>query len=388
MPDLFDSSADFQTWFGLEKFSGDGEDADLLSEEESLLVTNRLHQVLRPFILRRLKSTVATDLPRKTEHLVPCTLSPYERALYGFLLSELETGTMAGVRNAYMEMRAISNHPFISRLHVDGGDLPSHPLPDCLRLGSKLEVLDGILRKMHATGHKVLLFCTMTRMMDVLEDYLEWRGFQYLRLDGSTQTVDRQHLLTKFNKKDSSIFLFILSTRAGGVGLNLQAADTVIMYDTDPNPQIDLQAQARAHRIGQTRPVMVIRLHAIGTIEDDIISRAMDRRGLADRSITGGFFDGSTSAEARRGYLLHLIRTVSTGPAERSVSSLNETLARTPAEVIAFDAEDDRCRSMEEGRWKNMGTALCKCPLFIFARGVKKYKMKEEKCARNIVNEN
>jgi len=108
--------------------------------------------------------------------------------------------------------------------------------PDLYRVSGKFELLDRILPKLKATDHRVLLFCQMTQLMTIMEDYLGWRGFAYLRLDGTTKAEDRGDLLKKFNSKGSEYFLFLLSTRAGGLGLNLQAADTVIIFDSDWNP--------------------------------------------------------------------------------------------------------------------------------------------------------
>ena len=335
MPHLFNCSEDFDTWFGGalgsvgERSSAspntssdsDAEDeaqhAALLSEEELLIVTSRLHHVLRPFMLRRLKESVATELPQKKEILLSCRPSPYQSALLQLLTKQLEGSQgVRGVNNTFMEMKTICNHPLLSRLHVSGTEHclldatqhASHFVPLEVRLCGKMEVLDRALLKLKSNNHKVLLFCTMTRVLDVMEEYLEWRGFEYCRLDGSTSAADRGELVRSFNAPGSNHFVFLLSVRAGGGGLNLQAADTVIFYDTDWNPQMDAQAAARAHRIGQTRQVLVVRLMTVGTVEERIIQVAEEKRGMAERSITGGFFDGKTSAAERQRYLLGLLK--------------------------------------------------------------------------------
>lgn len=115
-------------------------------------------------------------------------------------------------------------------------NLPLFYSPDLYRASGKFELLDRILPKLKATGHRVLLFCQMTQLMTIMEDYLGWRGFHYLRLDGTTKAEDRGELLRKFNSPESDYFVFLLSTRAGGLGLNLQSADTVIIFDSDWNP--------------------------------------------------------------------------------------------------------------------------------------------------------
>ena len=140
------------------------------------------------------------------------------------------------------------NHPYLFR--------ESYELNrDIMRSSGKVELLDRILRKLKATGHRVLIFTQMTQVMNILEAYFQFRKFAYLRLDGSTKAERRENAMHRFNAPDSPYFVFLLSTRAGGLGINLATADTVIIFDSDWNPQMDLQAQDRAHRIGQQREV-------------------------------------------------------------------------------------------------------------------------------------
>ncbi|KAI5721276.1 hypothetical protein M8J77_018452 [Diaphorina citri] len=162
----------------------------------------------------------------------------------------------------------------------------------------KLQSLDVILRKLKAGGHRVLIFTQMTRMLDVLEAFLNFHGHIYLRLDGTTKVDQRQVLMERFNM-DARIFCFILSTRSGGVGINLTGADTVVFYDSDWNPTMDAQAQDRCHRIGQTRDVHIYRLISEKTIEENILRKANQKRLLGDLAIEGGnfttaFFKSST----------------------------------------------------------------------------------------------
>ena len=144
------------------------------------------------------------------------------------------------------------------------------------RASGKFELLDRILPKFLTTNHRVLLFCQMTELMTILEDYLTWKGWKdkYLRLDGHTKADDRCTLLEQFNLPNSPFFIFLLSTRAGGLGLNLQSADTVIIFDLDWNPHQDLQAEARAHRIGQSNEVRVLRLITTNSVEEKILATA------------------------------------------------------------------------------------------------------------------
>ncbi|XP_023802713.1 helicase SWR1-like, partial [Cyanistes caeruleus] len=158
------------------------------------------------------------------------------------------------------------------------------PYPTCLTCGcptcaGKLQALDVLLRRLRAGGHRVLIFTQMTRMLDVLERFLTFHGHIYLRLDGSTRVEQRQALMERFNA-DKRIFCFILSTRSGGVGVNLAGADTVVFYDSDWNPTMDAQAQDRCHRIGQTRDVHIYRLISERTVEENILKKANQKRLL------------------------------------------------------------------------------------------------------------
>eukprot|EP00461_Guttulinopsis_vulgaris_P002183 UN02184 len=141
-------------------------------------------------------------------------------------------------------------------------------------------VLDKMLSKFFDQGRRVLIFSQMTRMVDILEDYCIYKEYEYCRIDGNTPHSDREQLIDAYNRPGSSKFIFLLSTRAGGLGINLQTADTVILYDSDWNPQMDLQAMDRAHRIGQTKQVLVYRLVTDGTIEERVVERALKKLAL------------------------------------------------------------------------------------------------------------
>ncbi|WOK94287.1 hypothetical protein Cni_G02989 [Canna indica] len=364
LPNIFNSSEDFSQWFN-KPFESNGDnnpDEALLSEEENLLIINRLHQVLRPFVLRRLKHKVENELPEKIERLVRCEASAYQKLLMKRVEENL--GSLGGgsrgrsIHNTVMEMRNICNHPYISQLHAEEVDslLPKHFLPPIVRLCGKLEMLDRLLPKLKATGHRVLFFSTMTRLLDVMEEYLYSKGYRYLRLDGHTSGLDRGALVEEFNRPDSQAFMFLLSIRAGGVGVNLQAADTVIIFDTDWNPQVDLQAQARAHRIGQKRDVLVLRLETVRTVEEQVRAAAEHKLGVANQSITAGFFDNNTSPEDRREYLESLLRESKKEEAAPVLDddSLNYLLARSESEIDIFESIDKQRRDEEMAAWQRL----------------------------------
>eukprot|EP00250_Pteridium_aquilinum_P011659 c20221_g1_i2 orf=502-7569(-) len=361
LPSIFNSSDDFAQWFNkpFENVADASADQALLSEEENLLIINRLHQVLRPFVLRRLKHKVENELPEKIEKLVRCKPSAYQQLLMKRVKDKLGSlGNAKGraVHNTVIELRNICNHPYLSHLHTQEAErlLPSHYLPLIVRLCGKLETLDRILPKLKAANHRILLFSTMTRLLDVMEDYLQWRGYRYLRLDGHTNGTERGALIDLFNSPNSEAFLFLLSIRAGGVGINLQAADTVILFDTDWNPQVDLQAQARAHRIGQKRDVLVLRLETVQSVEEQVRAAAEHKLGVANQSITAGFFDNNTSAEDRKEYLEALLRE-SKKEEDGSVPDdvdLNEVLARSDQEIDIFEAVDKLRNEEEQIQWR------------------------------------
>ncbi|XXG81817.1 hypothetical protein AAC387_Pa09g2379 [Persea americana] len=363
LPNIFNSSEDFSQWFNKPFESGGDNSPDeaLLSEEENLLIINRLHQVLRPFVLRRLKNKVENELPEKIERLVRCEASAYQKLLMKRVEDNLGSiGNPKGrsVHNSVMELRNICNHPYLSHLHSEEVDslIPKHYLPPLVRLCGKLEMLDRLLPKLKATDHRVLFFSTMTRLLDVMEEYLSWKRYRYLRLDGHTSGNERGALIEEFNHPDSPFFIFLLSIRAGGVGVNLQAADTVIIFDTDWNPQVDLQAQARAHRIGQKREVLVLRLETVRSVEEQVRAAAEHKLGVANQSITAGFFDNNTSAEDRREYLESLLRECKKEEAASVLDddSLNDLIARSESEIDIFESVDKARREEEMSAWKRL----------------------------------
>ena len=153
----------------------------------------------------------------------------------------------------------------------------------------KLRVLDILLARLKAEGHRVLIYSQMTRMIDLLEEYMIYRRYRYIRLDGSSRISDRRDMVDDFQNK-TEIFVFLLSTRAGGLGINLTAADTVVFYDSDWNPTVDQQAMDRAHRLGQTKQVTVYRLVTKGTIDERILERAREKSEIQHMVISGGEF--------------------------------------------------------------------------------------------------
>nr|AML25532.1 ATP-dependent chromatin remodeler iswi-1 [Euschistus heros] len=267
LPDVFNSSDDFDSWFNTNTFLGDNS------------LVERLHAVLRPFLLRRLKSEVEKKLKPKKEVKIYVGLSKMQREWYTkVLMKDIDIVNGAGrvekmrLQNILMQLRKCSNHPYL----FDGAEPgPPYSTDEHLVYNSgKMVILDKLLPKLQEQGSRVLVFSQMTRMIDILEDYCYWRGYNYCRLDGNTPHEDRQRQINEFNEEDSKKFIFMLSTRAGGLGINLATADVVILYDSDWNPQMDLQAMDRAHRIGQKKQVKVFRMITENTVEEKIVERA------------------------------------------------------------------------------------------------------------------
>lgn len=365
LPNIFKSVKTFDEWFNTPFANTGGQDKMELNEEEQILVIRRLHKVLRPFLLRRLKKDVEKDLPDKTEKVIKCKFSALQTRLYKQMVTHQKIavsdgkGGKTGVRglsNMIMQLRKLCNHPFVFD-EVENQMNPMNTSNDLLwRTAGKFELLDRVLPKYKATGHRVLMFFQMTAIMDIMEDFLRFRGIQYLRLDGTTKSEDRSDLLKTFNAPDSPYFMFLLSTRAGGLGLNLQTADTVIIYDSDWNPHQDLQAQDRAHRIGQKNEVRILRLISSNSVEEKILERARYKLDLDGKVIQAGRFDNKSSETDRDAMLRTLLETADMTESgeqdEMDDEELNLLLARNEDEYTMFQKLDE-----ERARDSTYGTA-------------------------------
>lgn len=397
LPDVFDDKKLFAEWFG-ETISAGGGGDDWLMKEKRVVVIHRLHQILEPFMLRRQVEDVESKLPPKVAYAIKVPMSAHQSAVYTWIKT---TGTLrldpkapvvgkvrrefAGLQNKCMELRKLCNHPMLSYPppHWGVGEA-------IVRQCGKLVVLDRMLVKLKAAGHRVLLFSTMTRLLDLLEVYLQWRELpgsvgggkmRYLRIDGSTSLEDREIAIQRFNAPDSEAFVFLLSIRAAGRGLNLQTSDTVVIYDPDPNPKNEEQAIARSHRIGQTKEVRVFHLEAVtdaaqpaaaaGNIPEqqqnttiqpqtrlygdsiESIVRGQIQKSkieMANEIIDAGRFDQRTSMEERRQTLEALLqdqdRTRRATNAVPTPEEMNSMLARSEEEKVLFEHLD-----AEPGAW-------------------------------------
>ena len=375
LPKIFSSADTFETWFSAPLSSAGGTAEDLaMTEEESLLVINRLHQVLRPFLLRRMKSEVETQLPGKAEYVVKCELSAMQKVLYRQVQEQglITTGAdgqlkMSGLNNVEMHLRKVCNHPYLFLSEEQRDQAAREGGRDMLwRCSGKFELLDRILPKLHALGHRVLIFSQFVLLMDLLQDYFNHRGYRWLRLDGNTKGEDRGGLLAQFNAPNSPYFVFMLSTRAGGLGLNLQTADTVVLFDSDWNPQMDLQAMARAHRIGQKQEVRVLRLVTATPIEEKILATANEKLDREAKIIEAGKFNQTSNASERREMLQRLIQQAHDDEHDpESIpqdEDINEMLARAnPDKELSREEELERYAQLDEQRVQQQRGAARLC---------------------------
>ncbi|KZT65643.1 hypothetical protein DAEQUDRAFT_768699, partial [Daedalea quercina L-15889] len=388
LPDLFADPERFEEWLNIPQLQAN------ISSNRSTEIIHKLHSILKPFLLRRLKSDVETSLPPKKEYVLYAPLSERQRELYDAIASgglrsllmkeagekqgvkgasteedgeedvplkeerkgkghmglrrgkrksyavdgddneyfrRLEAGEIEDIRkrgkeksteelarewhrkamlskvnrmslqNMVMQLRKVCSHPFLFDWPIDPKTRQPVLNDELSTASGKMMVLERLLEELFRRGHKVLLFSQFTTMLDIIEDWAtEFKGWSLCRIDGSTSMAERRDEVKRFqNGGKDAPSLFLLSTRAGGLGLNLVAADTVIFYDQDWNPQMDLQAQDRAHRIGQTRPVLVFRIVSKHTVETKIMQRANDKRKLEALVIAKGEFKNPTLAPSR-----------------------------------------------------------------------------------------
>ncbi|KAJ2903678.1 uncharacterized protein MKZ38_009517 [Zalerion maritima] len=243
-----------------------------------------LKDIVGPYLLQRVKADVAQDLPKKTEQVLFCKFTETQRGIYEMwlrseqrdLIIQQKMKALVGIDT----LRKICNHPDLTRSNknVSYGSTYGD-----LELSGKMQVVRGLLAMWKRLGHKCLIFSQGVQMLDILQKFVEdLEGVKFLRMDGSTPVKDRQKLVDKFNINDD-IDVFLLTTRVGGLGLNLTGASRVILYDPDWNPSTDAQAQERAWRLGQKKDVQIFRLLTAGTIEEKIYQRQIFKTVLTNK---------------------------------------------------------------------------------------------------------
>ena len=459
LPDIFDDLATFEAWFDFSDIHDEetAKAGGILSKQNSAAIITQLHEILKPFLLRRLKSDVERNLPPKKEYLLYAPLTPLQKDLYtsvvnhdirrwlmerktGLEYNEIQEildnpdgedtastpssgktqiripsgkkgagrsaasspgpgsgtstprrsvrrgrrksidynvdeeadssyferleeeqdraatpltpaqaerqGKLYSIReaqkqinnmhleNVVMQARKICNHPFLFDWPIDPDTGSFIVNKDLINASGKMLMLNRLLDALFARGHKVLIFSQFTTMLDIIQDWAhEYKEIRTCRIDGSTKQEERREQMHAFNTETGpdSCNLFLLSTRAGGLGINLIAADTVIFYDSDWNPQMDLQAQDRVHRIGQTKPCLIFRLVSANTVEQRILKRAGNKRKLEALVIQSGKFRlpaGYNSSRRKR-------------EKEDDVAALASELLRLEGETVVTGENDE-----------------------------------------------
>lgn len=320
-----------------------------------------IHGILKPRLLRRVKHDVEKSLPQKREMILRVGMTDMQKRYYRLIVTrnfkELNRGIKGNqfsLMNIVMELKKCCNHPFLFQNAEEKADNKAAELSGLIHNSGKMILLDKLLVRLKETNHRVLIFSQMVRMLDILHDYLQLKGISHQRLDGTMNSEERQIALDRFNSPTSEDFCFLLSTRAGGLGINLATADTVIIFDSDWNPQNDLQAEARAHRIGQKNAVNIYRLVTQDSVEEEILRRAkeklildhliiqrMDSSGssapLTSKTKKKSIFDKNDVAKILQFGAKELFKEEDTETVGKSDESIDDILAR--AEVTDGDHE-------------------------------------------------
>lgn len=283
--------------FNLLHFLDDTYDAAQLEKDYEELDANKiseLHDMIRPFFLRRTKAQVLTFLPPMAQIIVPVSMTLVQKKVYRTILAKnpelmkaifsseasLKQTERASLSNILMQLRKCLCHPFVYNKSIEERNVTlttSHR--NLVDASAKMKLLELLLPKLQERGHRILIFSQFLDMLDIVEDFLDGMQLRYQRLDGSINALQKQKRIDEFNAPESPLFAFILSTRAGGVGINLASADTVIILDPDFNPHQDIQALSRAHRIGQSKKVLCFQLVTRASAEERIMQ--MGRKKLA-----------------------------------------------------------------------------------------------------------
>merc|ERR1712038_1738285 len=266
---------------------------DIAKEDQ----VRKLHELLGPHMLRRMKADVLKNMPSKSEFIVRTNLAGPQKKYYKSILTHnfeslrAKSGASCSLLNIMVELKKVANHPYLMAAAAE--EAPISPnglfeLKQMTKASGKLVLLSKMLKKLKETGHRVLIFSQMTKLLDLLEDFLDGEGYKYERIDGGITGTLRQDAIDRFNAPGAEQFVFLLSTRAGGLGINLYTADTVIIYDSDWNPHNDIQALSRAHRIGQKNKVMIYRFVTRNTVEERVTQVAKKKMMLTHLVVQPG----------------------------------------------------------------------------------------------------
>ena len=301
--------------FNLLQFIDPSKNAERLDEQYAELTKDNiaeLHEMIKPYFLRRTKATVLKFLPPMAQIILPVSMSIVQEKLCKSIMernpeliraifanTKLKSNERSSLNNILMQLRKCLGHPFLYSGAVEDKNVDQGTMHrNLVAASAKLVLLEQMFPKLHERGHRVLIFSQFLGMLDIVEDFLSGIGFKYHRLDGSVTSLERQKRIDSFNEPGSEYFAFLLSTRAGGVGINLATADTVIILDPDFNPHQDLQALSRAHRIGQKKKVLCFQLMTKGSVEEKIMQIGRKKMALDHALVESMGTDQNKNGEA------------------------------------------------------------------------------------------
>lgn len=307
--------------FNLLQFIDEKQDAAKLDEEYQVLDKEslpKLHERIRPYFLRRTKAGVLKFLPPMAQIILPVTMTVLQEKLSKSIMaknpelikamfanSKMKRKERGSLNNILMQLRKCLCHPFI---YSDAIEEKHHDTAvlhrNLVEASAKLLLLEIMLPKLKERGHRVLIFSQFLQQLDIIEDFLSGMGYEFRRLDGQIGSLEKQRRIDAFNAPDSSIFAFLLSTRAGGVGINLATADTVIIMDPDFNPHQDIQALSRAHRIGQKHKVLCFQLMTKDSVEERIMQVGRKKMAL-DHALIESMDDDELAGDDLESILKH-----------------------------------------------------------------------------------
>lgn len=348
--------------FNLLQFLDRDKNAEELEEEYSSLDSEKirtLHELIRPFFLRRTKAEVLPFLPPMVQIIVPVSMSLVQKKLYKSILGknpqliraivkkqsgQIRKQDRHNLNNILMQLRKCLCHPFIYNRAIEEYTSDSEVAQRHLvEASGKLRLLNLMLPRLQERGHRVLIFSQFLENLDVVEDFLHGLGLEYGRLDGRLSAKDKQQQIDQFNQPGSTLFAFLLSTRSGGVGINLATADTVIIMDPDFNPKQDMQALSRAHRIGQQKTVLVFHLTTRASVEEKIMLKG--KKKLALDHVLIERMEAEEDEEDLESILQHgaasLFDNDDSGDIHYDLPSIDKLLDRSQIEKAEQSATDD-----------------------------------------------
>ncbi|KAM5364030.1 hypothetical protein ACJZ2D_011709 [Fusarium nematophilum] len=346
--------------FNLLQFIDESQNAEKLDAEYAVLdkeTLPKLHNKIRPYFLRRTKAGVLKFLPPMSQIILPVTMTVIQEKLAKSIMaknpelikamfsnSKMNKKERGSLNNILMQLRKCLCHPFmyseaIEERHHDHTVL----YRNLVEASAKLILLEIMLPKLKERGHRVLIFSQFLQQLDIIEDFLNGLGYDFRRLDGSISSLEKQRRIDAFNAPDSPIFAFLLSTRAGGVGINLATADTVIILDPDFNPHQDIQALSRAHRIGQKKKVLCFQLMTTDSVEERIMQIGKKKMAL-DHALIESMDDDELAGDDLESILKHGAQALFSDNYEKKsihydAASVDALLSRTHVEEASTSDE-------------------------------------------------